>query len=403
MPGAPEDVNPLQDLDFGDEPMGPKSPGGAGARKAAPPSPQANAPPAATGAAPPPLPRRAPAGGPKPPAPQPSTTAGGLGAVAQVPQAMPRPSGDPFQEPPEPRPPRGIALDEKLEYFRSVLKLKEETLGRARAIYEQRDLEAARLREVAVALKAQLDEVLPQLGQLRYLPDRIAQLQAALEQERARADAGETQASTFEQQLASSDADRRDLARALAEVEAELPTAKAALDEERMGRAAVDEELTTVKESLQAAEEKARALEVEKLEALGNLDAVNGQYHEMASTADRMEADLTRLSEEVRTLTTERDASYSERDVLRNELQSLGEESKKATHALEQVRSNLGSLQGEQEWNKSSLTEAQGRVRYLEGELNEARQRAQALEEARAQMAEASARSWEARDPPSPR
>jgi chromosome segregation ATPase len=323
--------------------------------------------------------------------------------VAQVPQAMPRPSGDPFQEPPEPRPPRGIALDEKLEYFRSVLKLKEETLGRARAIYEQRDLEAARLREVAVALKAQLDEVLPQLGQLRYLPDRIAQLQAALEQERARADAGETQASTFEQQLASSDADRRDLARALAEVEAELPTAKAALDEERMGRAAVDEELTTVKESLQAAEEKARALEVEKLEALGNLDAVNGQYHEMASTADRMEADLTRLSEEVRTLTTERDASYSERDVLRNELQSLGEESKKATHALEQVRSNLGSLQGEQEWNKSSLTEAQGRVRYLEGELNEARQRAQALEEARAQMAEASARSWEARDPPSPR
>ena len=135
-----------------------------------------------------------------------------------------------------------------------------------------------------MALKGQLDEVLPQLGQLRYLPDRLAQLQAALEQERARADGAETQASGFEQQLASSEADRRDLARALAEVEAELPTAKAALDEERMGRAAVDEELTTVKESLHEAEEKARALEVEKLEALGNLDAVNGQYQEMAST-----------------------------------------------------------------------------------------------------------------------
>ena len=201
MPGAPEDVNPLQDLDFGDEPLGPKSPTGAGARKAAPPAPQARLrlpPPARR------LPRclaARPPVRPKPPAPQPAPTGGGLGAVAQVPPALPRPSGDPFQEPPEPRPPRGIALDEKLEYFRSVLKLKEETLGRARAIYEQRDLEAARLREVAVALKGQLDEVLPQLGQLRYLPDRIAQLQAALEQERARADAAETQASTFEQQL----------------------------------------------------------------------------------------------------------------------------------------------------------------------------------------------------------
>src|SRR5262249_5550721 len=145
MPGAPEDVNPLQDLDFGDEPVGPKSPGGGGARKSAPAAPPSGPPPVPTGAAPPPLPRPAPARAPRPTGPQPAAP-GGLGAVAQVPPPLPRPSGDPFQEPPEPRPPRGIALDEKLEYFRSVLKLKEETLGRARAIYEQRDLEAARLR-----------------------------------------------------------------------------------------------------------------------------------------------------------------------------------------------------------------------------------------------------------------
>jgi septal ring factor EnvC (AmiA/AmiB activator) len=80
---------------------------------------------------------------------------------------------------------------------------------------------------VAQALKAQLDEVLPQLGQLRYLPARLEQLQAALEQERLRADAAEGQSSQFEQHLASSEADRRDLARALAEVEAELPGLRA--------------------------------------------------------------------------------------------------------------------------------------------------------------------------------
>src|SRR5678815_4131538 len=88
-------------------------------------------------------------------------------------------------------------------------KLKEETLGRARSMYEQRDLEAVRLREVAVALKAQLDEVLPQLGQLRYLPARLEQLQAALEQERLRADASEGQSSQLEQQFASTSARAR--------------------------------------------------------------------------------------------------------------------------------------------------------------------------------------------------
>src|SRR5262249_1029120 len=305
MPGAPEDVNPLQDLDFGDEPMGPKSPTGAGARKSAPAGPQAGPPPVPSGAAPPPLPRRAPAGAPRPTGPVQPAAPGGLGAVAPGPPPPPRPSGDPFQEPPEPRPPRGIALDEKLEYFRSVLKLKEETLGRARAIYEQRDLEAARLREVAMALKGQLDEMLPQLGQLRYLPDRVAQLQAALGQERAGADGAEAQASTFGQQVRSSDADRRDLARALAEVEAELPTVRATLEEERLAKAAMDEELATVKESLNAAEEKARALEVEKLEALGNLEAVNGQYQEMARTVDRLDAECTQLGEEGKTLTTQ--------------------------------------------------------------------------------------------------
>src|SRR5262249_61106648 len=127
---------------------------------------------------------------------------------------------------------RGIALDEKLEYFRYVLKLKEESLARARAVYEQRDLEASRLREAAVALKAQLDEVLPQLGQLRYLPARLEQLQSALEQERNRADGAETQAASFEQQLGASEADRRDLARAPAEGGAARPAGRAAPDEE---------------------------------------------------------------------------------------------------------------------------------------------------------------------------
>ena len=257
---------------------------------------------------------------PRPSHPIPPASTGGLVAVAQVPPAVPRPSGDPFQEPPEARPPRGIALDEKLEYFRSVLKLKEETLARARTVYEQRDLESTRLREVAVALKAQLDEVLPQLGQLRYLPARLEQLQAALEQERLRGDTAEGQASQLEQHLASSEADRRDLARALAEVEAELPGLRAGLEEEKLARAALAEELANVKEALESTEEKARQLEVEKLEAMGSLDAVNGQYQEMATIADKLEQDLQRVSEEARSLVAERDAAAHEKEQLSSQL-----------------------------------------------------------------------------------
>ena len=307
-----------------------------------------------------------------------------------MPQALPRPSGDPFQEPPEPRPPRGIALDEKLEYFRSVLKLKEETLTRARSVYEQRDLEAARLREVALALKGQLDEVLPQLGQLRYLPARLEQLQAALEQERTRADGAEGQSSSLEQQLAASEADRRDLARALAEVEAELPGVRAALDEEKLARAAVAEELATVKDSLQSTEEKARQLEVEKLEAMGSLDAVNGQYQEMATVADRLEHERDRLADEVRTLTTERSAASTERDLARGELEGLSAEADKLRKDLGGARQTLTNLETEHGRSRSSVTDLEGRVRYLAGELDEARQRSQALEESAAQMAEAS-------------
>jgi chromosome segregation ATPase len=390
MPGVPDDVNPLADLD---EPLAPKAPGAAPLRRNLQSASGPGGPPGAGSPAPPPLPRRSPGTTSRPTGAQPPPVpTGGQSGAFQVPPALPRPSGDPFQEPPEPRPPRGIALDEKLEYFRSILKLKEETLGRARAVYEQRDQEASRLREVAVALRAQLDELLPQLAQFQKLPARLEQLQAALEQERSRADSAETQASSFEQHLSTSDADRRDLARALAEVEAEVPGIKAALEEERLARAAAAEELVNVREQLETTEERSRVLEVEKLEALGNLEAVTGQYHEVAASAERLEAERDRMVEEIKTLTTERDASQTERDMLRAELET-------ATQQLQNSGSALQSLKSEQDWSKTSLTDAQGRVRYLEAELEEARQRAQALEESAAQMAQASSEELaEARD-----
>ena len=256
MARSPEDAGATVDLrrslDLDDEPLVQRPGGRPSAPTSVPvPAHTPNQPAQALPAAPPPLPPRRSAGrGSSGTAPVPSVgplPAAGLHPAAQVPQAFPRPGGDPFGEPPEPRHSRGVAMDEKLEFFRTVVKQKEETLARARALYEQRDLESARLREVATALYAQVEEVLPLYGRLRELPSQLEQLSAGLEAERNRAQVAEAS-------LKATDADRRDLARALAEVEAELPGLRSSLDEERQSRAMLAEELVGVKESQGEAE-----------------------------------------------------------------------------------------------------------------------------------------------------
>src|SRR5208283_1868559 len=198
MASSPEDAGATADLRLlDDEPLvqrpagrAPSAPAGA----AHSPQPAASALPAA----PPPLPRGRPTGRTAQTGALPTVGPAALHPAAQVPAALPRPAGDPFAEPPEPRHSRGVALDEKLEFFRTVVKQKEETLARARALYEQRDLESARLREVAVALHAQAEEVLPLYARLRELPGQLEQLAVQLEAERSRAQAAETRAAQAE-------------------------------------------------------------------------------------------------------------------------------------------------------------------------------------------------------------
>src|SRR5687767_12285667 len=85
-----------------------------------------------TNVAPPPLPSRRASGAElpaaSPPPPPPPAAPGGVGPV---------PAGDPFHEPSEPKLPRGGAPEEKLEWFRQRVKLKDETLQRARSMYAE--------------------------------------------------------------------------------------------------------------------------------------------------------------------------------------------------------------------------------------------------------------------------
>src|SRR4051812_47225221 len=91
------------------------------------PEPGAGAPPPLPkgGGAPPPLPPKLPARAAKPAAPAPVAPVANLPtSLPSIPIAIPKPDGDPFGEPPEARPPRSGSPDEKVEFFRQVVKQK---------------------------------------------------------------------------------------------------------------------------------------------------------------------------------------------------------------------------------------------------------------------------------------
>src|SRR5215472_7519953 len=136
--GGPNEGDPVLDLREvlieEDEPLVPG--------EAAPHGPEVPVPrpPPISSPAPPPLPPR------RPPPPRGAPAGAAFDVSAPLPPPVARPGGDPFQEPPEPRLPRGLP-EEKLEYFRTVLKQKQETLARARALYAEREQEADQVRE----------------------------------------------------------------------------------------------------------------------------------------------------------------------------------------------------------------------------------------------------------------
>src|SRR5712692_5031763 len=127
------------------------------------------------------------------------------GVVSAPPVAhVPRSLEDPFQEPSEPRLPHGLP-EEKLEFFRVVLKQKQETLARARALYAQREAEIHSLTEAVNSVRAQMDSALTEL-----------------EREQQRSQQVEVRVTQLQAELQASDQDRRDSSAALAEVEAQV-------------------------------------------------------------------------------------------------------------------------------------------------------------------------------------
>jgi chromosome segregation ATPase len=305
-----------------------------------------------------------------------------------LPPPASRPAGDPFQEPAEPRLPRGLP-EEKLEYFRNVLKQKQETLARARELYAEREQEADQLREAARALQAQVEATFVELDRLKDFPSRLQEMEQQFEWARTRTAQAESRAEQAEARAAGLDTDfqavvedRKSLSKALAEVEVQVPELTAKVEEERKARAAVAEELIELKEALKIAEEQVGELTANKSEAEGDLAAVTEQYQTVSSENERLSSELDRTSEELKTVAAERDAAIAERIEARDDVEALNAR----IQDLEQQVTAAGARAHEQA--RRSVQEAQEQARRSIHEAHEHSRRS--LQEAESRANDAS-------------
>ncbi len=387
---GPNDGNPVLDLreilGDEDEPLGPAD--------VIPPTPTAVAPvakaPPAASPGPPPLPTK------RGSAARPASGTQGVGAPGlSIPPPVGRPSGDPFQEPVEPRLPRGLP-EEKVEFFRTVLKQKQETIARARAIYAEREQEADQIREAVQALNARLEAALAELERLREFPNRLQevtqQYQAAKDQARkteSRAEQVEAQVAALEADFQAVVEERKALSKALAEVEVQIPELTGKLDQERKAGAASAAELVEVQKSFQVAEEQVSELLAKKSELEGDLEAVNEQYQSMSSENERLTSELEHAAEELRIAVAERDAALAEQAASRGDLDPL----KARIRELEQEGTAAGARAQEQARRLVNEVQEKARHSIQEAQEQARRQALEAEEKARRSLHEVQSRA----------
>jgi chromosome segregation ATPase len=364
---------------------------------------------------PPPLPPKLPGARPSSPA----------NVVLPAPLPLPSPGsrmdGDPFHEPPDPRPPRTALPDERIEFLRTVVRQKDETLARGRAIYAEREQEMQQLRVAAETLRAQLDAALKQLAPLQDLPRRLEETQAALEAERSRVAQIAWRTDELEREARTGQEDHRELAVALAEVEANLQGVEADLDRERSEKAALEAASDQERAQLQATLEHERAVSAELQEKLtsangaiadlerevaglstaraeiqGDLFAVQEQYETITQENQRLSMDLQRHGLVSRAASAERDAASAERDMLRNELESAVRErdfARARIQTLEADRSHAAPQRNRSDDTRGrAQLSAQAMARIVELEEELAR-RVEDLDRARGRVEDADARA----------
>jgi CheY-like chemotaxis protein len=291
----------------------------------------AGAPPTSEGSQPPPPPHRPPAGSAPPArsAQNPPASNGAAPARGHQIPARPAPEAaggeitDPFADwPRDPAPPKGTP-EEKLEFFRERMRVKDTFLARVRDVFASLQSEVSGLR----------DEVATHSAAAAAEADRRAQVEAMLAEQTPRLAA-------LEQKLAEAETTRQSLSEVLNE---SIQNHEEAQQQWSRRLAAADDERSKLETQLrEAQEEHGRTLEAQAADRATEREELTAQLGELTAERDDLELEKKRL--------------YSQID-----------------HIREAHEQNLGEVQQELESTRTALDEARGRAQAFAGELAEVR------------------------------
>ncbi|MGZ3460833.1 MAG: gliding motility protein, partial [Archangium sp.] len=220
------------------------------------------------------------------------------------------------------------------------------------------ELQALRLSEAT--LRKQVTEAQEQLGTLEGLPAKLEQASAALTREAARAAVAEAKGVELQGELHTLEEERKDLSRALAEVEAELSRLSGELTHERGSRGSIAEELVGAKEALSLAQDRVAELEAERAEMQGALEAVREQYQANLAELEHTGGELRAAWRERERVEAELAASEAEGVRLRDQREA---DAAALSQAAEQAEARVAELEGEL---KAAEADRQDLARALE-------------------------------------
>ena len=313
-------------------------------------------------------------------------------------QVMRPPPGDPFQEPPEPRLSSAADPEDKLKFFRQVVKGKEEALARGRALYAAVDHEAISLRSVVNQLKAALDEAQGNASRYTEANEQVLALKDLLEKDTVRAEAAERKMDELIARLAEGEVERQDLSQAVNEVETQLHASQDLLAQEKKAKEKALAELHEAQQGLSAAQVRVAELTQEQSDAAAHQEAV-----------ESLSAEVLALKKSLRAVTAERDAALAELASTDSRLKAseaqaeelLGDVAAKASLEAElndvrrEGQTRLSALEDQL---RESQTLARSQVQSLQKKLHSAEEQVKAFESERAGHEEALAQARQETD-----
>ena len=298
----------------------------------------------------------------------------------EMPPPLPDPGDNPFSEQPETRMPRAAAPEEKVDYFRGIVKAKSEALARAKSLYGARVEESQRLREVIDALNGQLCRIAP----LQSLPKEIDALKEQLADAERRAD----RVDDVEGELEATAQRCVDLEQALETFEIKLLKLQGQLKAEKQATAAADEaceelraegekkgaRIAELEANVSAQEEELEAFERLKADYAAieaKLAAIEAQMALREAMQKKLEGDLDALNDRLR----QEKADY-ERSLAQQE-RSSAEALDAQEHQLDERRAR--ELEAQHERYQSECRALQGQLDVANDQLRLSREEGEKL------------------------